>query len=264
MNCEKVSDHIINWLKEQLINSKQKGFVIGVSGGIDSAVVSTLCAKTDYPCIVLSMPIYQVKDQFSRAEEHIKWLTEKYQNVRSFTIDLTNTFQILVDSLPQDAKGELALVNTRSRLRMTTLYSFANTNNYLVCGTGNKIEDFGIGFFTKYGDGGVDISPIADLVKSEVFALGKFLGVSDSILNAAPTDGLWEKDRTDEEQIGASYNELEWAMDFCQENDCNLKFENIPNLTERQYKVLEIYLNRNQSCKHKIQLPPVCDLNGIK
>ena len=169
MNNKEISTHIINWLKDQLIISNQKGFVIGVSGGIDSAVTSTLCAETKFPIIVVNMPIHQPKDQFNRAVEHINWLNENYSNVTEHTVDLTQSFESYLESVPECAKSELALINTRARLRMLTLYSFANSNNYLVCGTGNKIEDFGIGFFTKYGDGGVDISPIAGLYKSEVY-----------------------------------------------------------------------------------------------
>ncbi|HBS85808.1 MAG: NAD(+) synthase [Bacteroidetes bacterium GWF2_38_335] len=261
MDYKKASEHIINWLKGQLETSGQKGFVVGVSGGIDSAVVSSLCARTGFPVIVLNMPIYQVKEQFSRAEEHIANLLKSFNNVRTFTVDLTNTFQMLCDSMPDEAKGELALVNTRSRLRMTTLYSFANTNNYLVCGTGNKIEDFGIGFFTKYGDGGVDISPIADLLKSQVYGLGRILGVPESILKAPPTDGLWEIDRTDEDQIGASYDELEWAMAFL--GDQNLKkvqIETLKEITDRQKTVLKIYISRNLGSQHKMKMPAVCVL----
>ncbi len=264
MDCKKINNHIIKWLIEQLKNSNQKGFVIGVSGGIDSAVVSTLCATTNYPVIVLNMPIYQVKEQFDRANEHIKYLKHKYKNVTDYTVDLTKPFKSLNNVLPNEAKSDLASVNTRSRLRMSTLYSFANSNNYLVCGTGNKIEDFGIGFFTKYGDGGVDISPIADLLKSEVYKLGKYLGISKTILEAAPTDGLWEKDKTDEEQIGASYDELEWAMDYCDTNGDNIEFDNITEITNRQKDVLKIYIHRNKASKHKMQMPPVCDCSNIK
>jgi NAD+ synthase len=264
MDYKKVNLHIVNWLNEQIEKTRQKGFVVGVSGGTDSAVVSILCAQTGFPVILLNMPIHQVTEQFNRASVHIARLKEKYSNVSSFTTELTEVFDKLCDVLPQQAKGELALVNTRSRLRMLTLYSYANTNSYLVCGTGNKIEDFGIGFFTKYGDGGVDISPIADLMKSEVYGLGKYLDVDISILNAAPTDGLWEIDRTDEDQIGASYNELEWAMKYL--NDKNLEeidLSELKNLSTREIEVLRIYVSRNLANRHKMKMPEVCVLNGV-
>ncbi|MBN2681288.1 MAG: NAD(+) synthase [Bacteroidales bacterium] len=264
MDYKKVNLYIVNWLKEQIEKTNQKGFVVGVSGGIDSAVVSTLCAQTGLPVILLNMPIHQVNEQFNRAVVHINWLKENYSNVSSYTTDLTDVFDNLCAVLPEQAKGDLALVNTRSRLRMLTLYSYANTNCYLVCGTGNKIEDFGIGFYTKYGDGGVDISPIADLMKSEVYGLGKYLNVDISILNAAPTDGLWEIDRTDEDQIGASYNELEWAMKYL--NDKNLENFDLSeqsNLSDREKEVLRIYVSRNLANQHKMKMPEVCVLNGL-
>jgi NAD+ synthase len=261
MDYKKVNLQIVNWLKEQIEKTGQKGFVVGVSGGIDSAVVSTLCAQTSFPVILLNMPIHQVNEQFNRASVHIKSLKEKYAKVSSFTTDLTEVFDNLCAVLPEQAKGELALVNTRSRLRMLTLYSFANTNSYLVCGTGNKIEDFAIGFFTKYGDGGVDISPIADLMKSEVYGLGKYLNVDASILNAAPTDGLWEIDRTDEDQIGASYNELEWAMKYLNNKDLKeFNLEEITDLSAREKTVLSIYISRNLANQHKMKMPEVCVL----
>lgn len=265
MNYEKVNLHIVEWLRKQITETKQKGFVVGVSGGIDSAVVSTLCAKSGFPVIVLNMPIHQIKEQFDRAEKHINWLKDNFNNVSSFTTDLTLVYENLCSTFPLIAKEELALANTRSRLRMLTLYSFANSNNYLVCGTGNKIEDFAIGFFTKYGDGGVDISPIGDLMKSEVYALGKFLGVDKSILEAAPTDGLWEVDRTDEEQIGASYDELEWAMLFMEDKNPKT-FVPVKNmsLSERQKEVLNIYITRHLANRHKMEMPEVCFVDKLR
>ncbi len=250
--------YIVNWLKEQLLLSKQKGFVVGVSGGIDSAVVSTLCAMTGKPVILLSMPIYQASNQLSRAENHLNFLKSKYKNVQTYTIDLSESFEKITETLPEKAKRELSLANTRSRLRMLTLYAFANSNNYLVAGTGNKIEDFGVGFFTKYGDGGVDISPVADLYKSEVYEMGQKIGVSQEILQAPPTDGLWENDKTDEQQIGASYDELEWAMKFCNGNEDKIKTEEQSGLSLRQIEVLNIYLKRHFANKHKMQMPKVC------
>ncbi|MFA6924582.1 MAG: NAD(+) synthase [Bacteroidales bacterium] len=261
MNCKKVTKYITNWLIKKLNTSKQKGFVIGISGGIDSAVTSALCAGTNFPVIVLSMPIFQNKEQYELSIEHINWLKKKFKNVSSHTIDMSGVFSELIGNLPEIAKGELALANIRSRLRMVTLYAFANTNNYLVCGTGNKIEDFGVGFFTKYGDGGVDINPIGDLLKSEVYALGKFLDVPISIQKAAPTDGLWEIDKCDEEQIGATYNELEWAMNYCKKNKLNSLPEIKKNkLTKKQVAILNIYITRHNCNKHKVKVPDVCKI----
>jgi NAD+ synthase len=260
MNNKEKIDYIIDWLKKQLSISFQKGFVVGVSGGIDSALVSTLCAMTGSPVTVISMPIYQEKKQLSRAERHIQWLTRKYENVNPYTIDLSEPFTQIKKILPNEAKQEIALVNTRSRLRMLTLYAFANSQNYLVAGTGNKIEDFGIGFFTKYGDGGVDISPIADLVKSEVYNLARELEINEEILVAPPTDGLWDDDKTDEDQIGATYSDLEWAMEYCAGNENNIDVNLESNLTKRQKEILTIYLKRHQGAKHKMMMPPVCIL----
>ncbi|MBU0490144.1 MAG: NAD(+) synthase [Bacteroidetes bacterium] len=266
MNHLQVADYITGWLKEKLLESGQKGFVVGVSGGIDSALVSTLCARTGYPTIVLSMPIHQPKDQFNRANEQVAFLEAHFPNVKSFLVDLTESYETIKKALPEEGRAELALVNTRSRLRMLTLYSVANSYCHLVAGTGNKIEDYGIGFFTKYGDGGVDISPIGDLVKSEVYAIAGKLGVPESILRARPTDGLWETDRTDEEQIGATYDELEWAMQYCDsegiENPELLK--SLQELDIRQLEVLDIYLSRHIANAHKMQMPPVCELEVLR
>jgi len=212
--------------------------IIGVSGGVDSAVSSTLAAKTGLKTIVVSMPIYQGEDQLKRANQHIDWLRNNYENVESNEIDLTNLFDKFSELFSQQSGH--ALANTRSRLRMVTLYHIASLNNGLVVGTGNKVEDFGIGFYTKYGDGGVDISPIADLLKSEVFKLADHLGIVSSIQKAKPTDGLWDDDRSDEDQLGATYEELEWAMNY-------LEFNSQNNLSERQKKVLEIYSGHHQT-----------------
>ena len=195
MQTEKVIEFIVDWLKTYATNANIKGFVIGVSGGIDSAVTSTLCAKTGLEVLVLEMPIHQGKNQVTRADRHIDWLQENFANVSRQPVNLTPVFDSLLDALPSVANEEerfMSLANTRARLRMTTLYYFAALKGYLVAGTGNKVEDFGVGFYTKYGDGGVDISPIADLLKTEVYALGKELGVNKDIMEAAPTDGLWE------------------------------------------------------------------------
>ena len=231
-----------------------KGFVVGVSGGIDSAVTSTLCARTGRDVIVLDMPIHQARDQVSRSSAHIKWLERVYSNVKGGRIDLTPVFDQMADTLPVDIQDNLTMANTRSRLRMVTLYAQATHHRMLVAGTGNRVEDFGVGFYTKYGDGGVDLSPIADLMKSEVYALGRCLGVQDEILNATPTDGLWEDGRTDESQIGATYGELEWAMAFeAAPKDTSL-------LSIREQQVLAIYRQFNQANQHKMLPIPVCKI----
>jgi NAD+ synthase len=256
-------DFIVNWLKEYSVNSKTNGFVVGVSGGIDSAVVSTLCALTGLPTLVVSMPIRQSNAEYDRATEHIDWLL-KYQNVSVKEINLTSSFEAIEANLPTEIQDHLTMANTRSRLRMTTLYAFACHNKMLVVGTGNKVEDFGVGFFTKYGDGGVDISPIGDLMKSEVYALGAELGIVDSILQARPTDGLWTDGRTDEDQIGATYDELEWAMNYI-ENSPTIKLNGVPltelvMLTDRQKQVLQIYKRLHTTNKHKMVEIPVCKI----
>ena len=212
MNAEKATDHIVNWLLSYAEKANVNGFVIGVSGGIDSAVTSTLCAKTGLTTLCVEMPIHQAESQVSRANEHINYLKENFSNVNSIKTDLTSTFEQFISIVPESevsSKTDLALANTRARLRMTTLYYFAGIEGLLVAGTGNKVEDFGVGFYTKYGDGGVDLSPIADLMKSEVYQLAVHLNVPTSIQNAEPTDGLFGDSRTDEDQIGASYDELE-------------------------------------------------------
>lgn len=243
---------IINWLQNYSNTSKTNGFVVGVSGGVDSALTSTLCAMTGKKTVVISMPINQEQEQHSRSVKHIDWLCSKFTNVERMTIDLTDAYNIFSNITHSN---DLALANTRSRLRMVALYLVANNQNLLVAGTGNKIEDYGIGFFTKYGDGGVDISPIADLLKSEVRLMAKELGVLDELVNAVPTDGLWGDNRTDEQQIGASYDELEWALDYYDKFGYETK-----NLTEREKQVLTIYVKRHNSNKHKLALPPVCFL----
>ncbi len=252
MQQKKIIDHISNWLKDYAENAKSKGFIIGISGGIDSAVTSTLCAKTGLQVLCLEMNIHQNPDEVNRGMEHIHWLEKQYKNVSHLNINLTQTFDVLCENLPKNVtKHGLSMANTRSRLRMTTLYAVGQANGLLVAGTGNKVEDFGVGFFTKYGDGGVDLSPIADLTKTEVFLLAKELNIVESIQKAAPTDGLWKDERTDEGQLGASYPELEWAMDF--NGDTSL-------LNEREKEVLKIYKSFNQANKHKMLPIPVCEI----
>lgn len=257
MQTEKVIDYIVDWLKSYATNANINGFVIGVSGGIDSAVTSTLCAKTGLDVLVLEMPIHQGKNQVTRADRHIDWLTDNFENVNRQPVNLTPVFDSLVTALPKVENEEerfMSLANTRARLRMTTLYYFAALKGYLVAGTGNKVEDFGVGFYTKYGDGGVDLSPIADLLKTEVYELGRVLGVNQDIMKAAPTDGLWGDNRTDEDQIGASYPELEWAMKMDNEGKTSDDF------SDREKEVFVIYKKLNTANKHKMIPIPVCDI----
>jgi len=209
----KLKTDIKNWMTDYIKSSGMNCFIVGVSGGIDSAVASTLAAETEYPIFALGMPIHQKAEQETLSDAHLKWLSEKYSNVESHKVDLTNTFDTFKHDLERYATDNHALANTRSRLRMVTLYQFAGQYKGIVVGTGNKIEDYGVGFYTKYGDGGVDIAPIADLYKSEVWNLGKVLGVDSRIIEAKPTDGLWDDGRTDEDQLGATYSELEEAME---------------------------------------------------
>ena len=252
MNYENIKNQITAWLLKRLEESRCEGFVVGVSGGIDSAVTSALCAATGRPTLLLNMPINQEAGQYNRSNEHIDSLSVS-QNVSSRVVDLTNTYKAYSDELGE--LTDLSRANLQSRIRMCALYAQANNHNCLVAGTGNKVEDYGIGFFTKYGDGGVDISPIADLLKSEVYALGRHLGVPESILVAKPTDGLWDDDRGDEDQIGATYDELEWALNFYDNGDPE------ETLTYRQAEVLKIYTDRHETTKHKLEAPPVCYIN---
>ncbi len=252
MQTQPVIDHIVHWLQDYLSRSGLTGFVVGVSGGIDSAVTSTLCASTGAPVKALNMPIYQAADQVSRSASHLEWLQQRYDNVEGVAVDLTAAFTALQETLPDSIQDDLSMANTRSRLRMLTLYAFSTHHRMLVAGTGNKVEDFGVGFYTKYGDGGVDLSPIADLLKSEVYLLGKALGIIDTIIQAPPTDGLWNDNRSDESQIGASYDELEWAMRF-EAGDGNERL-----LDARQREVLSIYREFHRINRHKMVPIPVC------
>ena len=250
MNYSKVKDHIVNWLSDYADKAFSEGFVVGISGGVDSALTSTLCALTGKKVILLSMPIRQTKAEFDRANEHINDLKSRFSNVSSIETNLTETFTQFEKSIPSDVVGNhLAMANSRSRLRMMTLYAIGQANGCLVAGTGNKVEDFGVGFYTKYGDGGVDISPIADLMKTQVWQLATEVGVVESIITAKPTDGLFEDERSDEDQIGASYPELEWAMEF--KGD-------ISSLSEREKEVLNIYTKLNRANQHKMNPIPVC------
>lgn len=257
MQTEKVVNHIVDWLKEYANNARVNGFVIGISGGIDSAVTSTLCAKTGLDLLCIEMPIHQAASHVTRAQEHIAQLKKRFPKVKDTRVDLTPVFEEFKTEVSlegEQATVDMALANTRARLRMTTLYYHAGLRGLLVAGTGNKVEDFGVGFYTKYGDGGVDLSPIADLLKSEVYKIGEYLKVPASIMKAAPSDGLFGDARSDEDQIGASYPELEWAMKMKDNGKTPEDFEG------RQRKAFEIFSRYNTSNKHKMIPIPICEI----
>lgn len=222
-------EKIVSWIKSYSSDNNFKSLVIGVSGGIDSEVTSTLCAMTGIKTIVVSLPIHQKEEQKVLSNSHIDWLKNKFPNLVGVEINLNDLYDLFKKTF--DSNCELCLINSKSRLRMTSLYQIASENFGLVVGFGNKVEDFGIGFFTKYGDGGVDISPIADLTKTEVRYIAKDLGIPESIIQARPTDGLWEDGRTDEDQIGFTYEEMEWAMGY--NGDKNILDEKKINILER-------------------------------
>jgi NAD+ synthase len=250
----KLANNISNWLQHYLKDNGVNCFVIGVSGGVDSAVSSTLCARTGAPTYVLNIPIRSKQENTNMSTLHCDWLCDKYDNVKQITIDATDAYNMFEDIFADTEDHDLlANANSKSRMRMMILYYMATSRRGIVVGTGNKVEDFGVGFYTKYGDGGVDISPIADLTKTQVRELASTLGVEKEILNAPPTDGLWEDSRTDESQIGASYEELEWAMAHIEDNTSE-------ELTGRQKEVLDIYLSFNTKNKHKMNPIPVYKL----
>lgn len=257
MQTEKIIERIVTWLKVYAQKAGVKGYVIGVSGGVDSGVVSTLCAMTGLEILAIEMPIRQQEDQASRALEHIKFLENKFPNVTGKSVNLNEPFEALYKTFHVDETHfpdqKLAFANTRARLRMLTLYYYGQINGYLVCGTGNKVEDFGIGFYTKYGDGGVDVSPIADLYKTEVYEIARHLDLPESIKNAIPTDGLWDAERTDEQQIGATYPELEKIQ-----KEWGTKTE--ADYSGRDLEVYKIFSRMNKAAQHKIQPIPVCDI----
>ena len=244
MEVKKRAEIIQKWIDDYCnsVSFDLSSLVVGISGGVDSSVVSTLCALTGRKTIVLSMPIKQKKNQHDLSIGHGNWLVKKFNNVKLSTINLENIFNEFKKSMSLFS-SEHGFANSRARLRMTTLYQVAAANNGIVVGTGNKVEDFGVGFYTKYGDGGVDISPIADCTKSQVWELGKYLGIDNKIIEAEPTDGLWDDARTDIEQLGMSYQDLEKAM--IDNNDPNYK------------KYLEVRKNN----LHKMNPIPVCKFN---
>lgn len=257
MQTQKIIDHIVNWLKDYAVKAKVNGYVLGVSGGVDSGVVSTLCAMTGLEVLLLEMPIRQKEDQVTRAQEHIADLKKRFPNVKAHTVNLTPVFETFEQSVREYAEGNphknLSLANTRSRFRMLNLYYFGQLHGLLVCGTGNKVEDFGIGFYTKYGDGGVDVSPIADLYKTEVYELARGLDLIESIRNAIPTDGLWDAERTDEDQIGATYPELEKIQ-----KEYGTKA--VEDYEGRDKEVFMIFDRMHKAAKHKMVPIPICDV----
>ena len=259
IDYENLSLKIQEWIKSYVAENNISTLVVGISGGIDSAVVSTLCAKTGIPTIVVSMPINSSPENTKLSDLQISLLIAKYENVDGCYIDLSSVFNSFKShkAFEEDFNSELGFANTKSRIRMISLYQIATSVGGIVVGTGNKVEDFGVGFYTKYGDGGVDISPIADLYKSEVRELGKLLGVPQEIINAEPTDGLWEDNRVDETQIGSTYDELEWVMEYGLK-----KWEDGLELTEKEQTVISNYLEFNTKNKHKMVSIPIFDLNS--
>jgi NAD+ synthase len=245
MEAKKRIEIITNWINDYCESSSfsPKALVVGISGGVDSSVVSTLCALTGRKTIVLSMPIKQIKSQHDLSLKHGKWLSSKYKNVEYNLIELEKVFNSFKETLNK-FNSEHGLANSRARLRMSTLYQVAAANTGIVVGTGNKVEDFGVGFYTKYGDGGVDISPIADCTKTEVWEMGDYLGIPKEIIEAEPTDGLWDDGRSDVKQLGMSYQDLEKAM----------KDNNDPN-----YKK---YLSIREKNLHKMLPIPVCKFDN--
>jgi|TARA_R110000851_G_scaffold319347_1_gene483674 NAD+ synthase len=271
INYSHIEKHIVKWLKDYLTKSGLNGFVVGISGGVDSAVVSTLCAKTGFPTYCVEIPIHQHPDHVSRASNHISWLKAEYGNqIKCHDIDLSSSFDHMHKIMPDFSvsKENLGLsgANMRSRLRMVVLYYISNSLKLLVAGTGNKVEDFGVGFFTLGGDSQVDISPIADLLKTEVWGLAKHLGINEEIVSAIPSDGLWGDDRSDENQLGASYEELEWAMAYIEKNYCDISMGVHPynDVTERQMEVIEIYRGFNSRNQHKMVDIPVCNVSKFR
>lgn len=256
-------DFIVEWINNRAEDAKVDALVVGISGGIDSAVVSTLCAMTGRKTILVTMPI---GNQTQSSYDHIKWLAEKYDNVKHVEHNLSVSFNDLIysnqtlsdrETIKFIKTSNLAMANAASRLRMTALYMVANTFNGLVVGTGNKVEDFGIGFFTKYGDGGVDISPIGSLYKSQVYHMGREMGIISEILSAVPTDGLWEDGRTDEDQIGFTYDELEKSMIMAEHDTFDLMRD---KLTERELEAYHHYLHLHKTRKHKMEPIPICKI----
>ena len=268
--------HIVKWLKQYARSAKINTFVVGISGGIDSSVVSTLCAEPGLRTIVVQMPIRQNKSLDNRSSMQAGWLIDRYRDqIVHMAMDLTPVFTAFEKKLGPFCDyeahslgtGELAFANSRSRLRMMTLYQIAQSHGGIVVGTGNKVEDFGVGFFTKYGDGGVDISPIGDCLKTEVWDMGRELGLPQEIIDAPPTDGLWADDRTDEDQLGMTYPELErmMAIDFLKR--ASIVDSDMPGgikLSADDRKKLKRYQELHLRNKHKMEPIPVCKMPGLR
>jgi NAD+ synthase len=252
---DKLEDRIVKWISDYCIcHPSIKSLVVGISGGIDSSVVSTLCALTGMPTYVVGMPINQLENQESLSDAHGEWLSKKFSNVTFLKTDMSSVYDSFLQTISNDigenfATNKLAQANTRSRIRMVTLYQIATSVNGIVVGTGNKVEDYGVGFYTKYGDGGIDIAPIADLYKTEVWMLGEHLGVDERIISAPPTDGLWDDGRTDQDQIGVSYEMLEWVME-------KGIFEDPLYLDEQKIYAINMYEKFHTQNKHKmVEIP---------
>ena len=258
---------IVKWISDYCnSHAKIKSLLVGISGGIDSSVVSTLCALTGVKTYVVGMPINQLENQESLSNAHGEWLSSKFDNVQFIKTDMSHVYDSFLETISTDigesfATNKLAQANTRSRLRMVTLYQVAGSVGGIVVGTGNKVEDYGVGFYTKYGDGGIDIAPIADLYKTEVWMIGEHLGVDERIISAAPTDGLWDDGRTDEDQIGISYENLEWVMESEILNSPLVTPDTLTQwmgkpLTEDQKEALVVYKKFNDQNKHKmVEIP---------
>ena len=253
-----LEDRIVKWISDYCIYYNIKSLVVGISGGIDSSVVSTLCALTGIKTYVVGMPINQLENQESLSDAHGIWLSEKFYNAEFIKTDMSQVYDSFLQTIASDmgeqfATNKLAQANTRSRVRMVTLYQIAGSVGGIVVGTGNKVEDYGVGFYTKYGDGGVDIAPIADLYKTEVWMLGEHLGIDERIISAAPTDGLWDDGRTDEDQIGTSYSLLEWVMEKGLLEDP--MFHN-----EEETNAINVYQKFHIQNKHKMESIPTFKL----
>lgn len=269
----KLATDIVAWIRDYADSNNIKSLVVGVSGGIDSAVVSTLCAMTGIETICVTIDIDSTKEHLTYAWNHINsiGIAANRSNVKKVKVDMSSTMDVFLSEnviRASATKDGLAAANSKSRLRMMTLYHIACSSYGIVVGTGNKVEDFGIGFYTKYGDGGVDMSPIADLYKTEVRELGRYLGISQEIIDAAPTDGLFADGRTDEDQIGATYEELEWAMDLYDKTEWTIiegiypfKQFNGDLYTKRQQDVISIYADLNRKNQHKMLPIPIFKLN---
>lgn len=263
---DELEDRIVKWISDYCLIHNIKSLVVGISGGIDSSVVSTLCALTGIKTYVVGMPINQLEEQESLSDTHGEWLSKKFNNVEFIKTDMSHVYDSYLQTISIDlgqnfATNKLAQANTRSRFRMVTLYQVAGSVGGIVVGTGNKVEDYGVGFYTKYGDGGVDIAPIADLYKTEVWILGEHLGVDERIISAPPTDGLWDDGRTDTDQLGVSYQMLEWVMECGIMNWYGAPIDKLDQwqgkpLTEEQRNAVHQYSKFNNQNKHKmVEIP---------